>query len=147
MLTHAFYTPTLATIAKMKTKTLIIFIATVLLASCSSEIDYSNLYGSWKPTTIAVNGMNISEEIIFNDKGEYKAISSFNDSLVYKVNGEFTVNKRNSSIEIKFTGIIKNNEKIESISDSTYSINIIELFESELILESENGMSKYTKKQ
>ena len=118
----------------------------LLLAGCSSEMDYSSLYGSWEPTTTISNGMSISEEVLFKEKGEYQAITSFDDSLVYRIEGNFKINKSNSSIEIKFIEITKNNQPKESISDSIYSIRIINLSESELTLESEKGILKYTKK-
>lgn len=121
--------------------------AILLLAGCMSEMDYSKLYGSWEPTTTISNGMSISEGILFKENGEYQAISSFDDSLVYSVNGNFKINKSNSSIEIKFIETSKNNQPMESISDSIYSIRIINLSESELTLESEGGILIYKKKR
>ena len=90
--------------------------------------------------------MDISEQIVFDENRIYSARSSFDDTLVYKVEGRFTLDKSNSSIDIKFTDISKNDVQIETITDSTYSIGIIELTESKLTLKSKNHTLKYIKK-
>jgi len=132
--------------AKMKTKFQVPFISILLLVSCSAEIDFSNLNGSWIPEEAVNNGLNISEEIMFNDYGQYRAVSIFGDTLTYEVEGEFILDHKNNSIEMEFVRITKNDMVEESLSDSSSEIRIIELTETKLTLETKNGRLAYTKK-
>ena len=122
---------------------LVTFALVLLLQSCVHKNDHSELIGTWTPITNDQGfETNYSAEIEFTKDGYYNAISKFNDSLIYKVLGEYTVDDSLKTLTIKFTEITKSEEKL-NIPDSIHTIQIIKLTNKELILESLNGASAY----
>ena len=133
----------------MQTRIFLLNILVILLTSCGHQIEVSQLAGIWSPTNnIDSTGLNISEEIIFDPDGKYHAAMYSNeDSIVYSVIGNYSIDIPTESINIKFTEIRNGELELESIPDSTYSLKIIELTDSKLILETLNGTMAYKKKQ
>lgn len=119
------------------------FAIIILLQSCAYENKHSELFGTWTPITNEQElETNYSCEIEFTKDGYYNAITKLNDSLFYKVRGEYTVDNSLKTLKIKFTEIMKSDEQL-NIPDSTHTVQIIKLTNTDLILESLNGTSAY----
>jgi len=133
----------------MQIRIFIFSILALLFISCDRQIELSQLKGSWIPTNSIDNtGMNLSEEMTFDENGNYSGVMLSNgDSLVSEVSGEYHVDKSSKTITIKFTAIFNGKLDLESVSDTSYVIQIIELTASTLRLETPNGIiMKYKKK-
>lgn len=119
------------------------FAIILLLQSCANENEHFELFGTWTPITNE-QGLetNYSGEIQFTKDGHYNAITKFNDTLLYKVSGEYTVDDSLKTLKIKFIEIMKSDEQL-NVPDSTHTVQVIKLTNKELILESLNGTSAY----
>ena len=131
----------------MNLKILLLNVVILLFASCGSKVEISELKGSWRPINNLENSrLDISEVIIFENEGKYRAVTLYKeDSIVYDVNGIYHVNSESETINIKFTKILDGRGKLNPVSDSIFTLNILELSESSLSLESEKGILNFTK--
>jgi len=131
----------------MNLKILLLNVVILLFASCGSKVEISELKGSWRPINNLENSrLDISEVIKFENEGKYRAVTLYKeDSIVYDVNGIYHVNSESETINIKFTKILDGRGKLNPVSDSIFTLKILELSESSLSLESEKGILNFTK--
>jgi hypothetical protein len=128
-------------------KVIVSFAFILLFESCVFKNEKHLLLGTWIPIKNDQRlEMKYSEEIEFANDGYYNATTILDDSLIFNVQGEYTLDDSLKIIRIEFTEVKKGNEQVESIPNSSFTIQILKLTDEELTLESENGILKYTRK-
>jgi hypothetical protein len=100
----------------MKSKILLFLL---LLISCSSNVNYNNLYGSWRLRDVLdVSNQNASDKTTFYKNGTVIFEIFSNKKLVTKINSKYILNKSNKNLTIYYNNNILVTYKIEKLNET-----------------------------
>ena len=105
-----------------------LFLLLIIFSACTTDKHKNSIYGKWTTADVTDHtGLEISDEIIYNENGSYEGkILSKNDSVVENFSGKFEFREADSIIEIRS-------------GENSFKYKLVKINGDEMVLKLQNG--------